>query len=78
MAGLRVGRVKIYNVKQVKTEVTLGPLKLGQNQKSFWILQINPLADVWWVALIFLLLKKHVLVEHPNTHVTGNFEYINI
>ena len=38
MAGLRVGRVKIYSVKQVKTEATLGPLKHGQNQKSFWIL----------------------------------------
>ena len=27
---------------------------------------------------LFFLLKKHVLVEHPNTYVTGNFEYINI
>ena len=42
MAGLRVGRVKIYNVKHVKTEVTLGPLKLGRNQKSFWIPSNQP------------------------------------
>ena len=32
------GRVKIYNVKMVKTEMARGPLKLCQNQKSFWIL----------------------------------------
>ena len=38
MAGLRVGRVKIYNIKQVKTEVARGTPKLCRNQKSFWIL----------------------------------------
>ena len=42
MAGLREGRVKIYNVKQVKTEVTLGPPKLCRNQKSFWVLSNQP------------------------------------
>ena len=42
MAGLRVGRVKIYNVKRVKTEVALGPLKLCRNQKSFWVLSNQP------------------------------------
>ena len=37
MAGLREGRVKIYIVKMVNLQVTLGPCKLCQNQKSFWI-----------------------------------------
>ena len=30
-------RLKIYNVKLVKTEMARGPLKLAQNQTSFWI-----------------------------------------
>ena len=42
MAVLRVGRVKIYNVKQVKTEVTLGPPKLCRNKNSFWVLSNQP------------------------------------
>ena len=38
MAELRGGRVKIYNVKMVKTELASGAPKLCQNQKSFRIL----------------------------------------
>ena len=58
MAGLRVGRVKIYNVKQVKTEVARGTPKLCRNKNNFGSFQTNPQADAWWVVLIFFVEKN--------------------
>ena len=41
MAGLRVGLVQIYSVKQLKMEMARGTPKLCQ----------NPQANAWWVPL---------------------------
>ena len=59
MAGLRVDLVKIYYVKQVKTEVArdtpdlrLNPVGIKNPFESF---QTNPQANAWWVVLLIFL-----------------------
>ena len=55
--------------KMVKLWVTLGPLKLDQNQKTFWIFLIEP--PKWCVVgCIYFFFEKSVFLVHPNIHTT--------
>ena len=55
----RQGRVKIYNLKIVKTEVTGDTPKLCQNKNPFEFFQTNPQANAQWVQF-FSFLEKSV------------------
>ena len=68
------GRVKIYTVKMVKTEMACAPPKTCQNQKSFWIPSNQP-PNTCTAGCANFFLQKHVFVKHPNVQCTL---YINI
>ena len=75
------GRVKIYNVKMVKTEMACAPPKTCQNQKSFWIPSNQP-PNTCTAGCANLFLQKHVFVKHPssvheNTVVYFDFSHCN-
>ena len=72
MAGLREGRVKIHNVKMVKTEVARGPLveaplNFVEIKNPLGPFQTNPQAKAWWVVLL-ILWKKVFFLKYPSEH----------
>ena len=63
--GKSEGWVKIYFVKDVKTDMTCAPPETYQNQKSFWIRSKQP-PNTCRAGWANFFIKEHFFVKHPN------------